>query len=144
MRLQRLLPAFLMDGFCSEKIPIRLHVWNLFAPSNGFVSGYTGCCGFKARSIFHSGYEIVGSCMISDGYCFIAFRRRGCRVSALLTNAPAAFHAKISSEKMISSACAFRQFLCCTQPSWSVALSGPGFCANSPSMICSNRRSAAS
>ena len=46
-------------------------MWNLFAPSNGFVSGYTGCCGFKARSIFHSGYEIVGSCMISDGYVYL-------------------------------------------------------------------------
>ena len=60
------------------------------------------------------------------------------------TTPPPLFHAKISSEKMISSACAFRQFLCCTQPSWSVALSGPGSCASNPSMICSSRRSVAS
>ena len=58
--------------------------------------------------------------------------------------APTVFYAKISSEKMISSACAFRQLRCCTQPSWSAALSGPGFCASNPSMICSNRHSAAS
>ena len=30
------------------------------------MDSFTGCCGFKAHSIFNSGYEIVGFCKVNE------------------------------------------------------------------------------
>ena len=62
---------WLFSGVPFRSLTIVLLLWIYPPISMDSFTGYTGCCGFKARSLFHSGYEIVGSCMISEIFGFV-------------------------------------------------------------------------
>ena len=107
----------------------------------------------KLRSNFHTAIHAITSQHQKMIYFFLR-KRKSRELFALCfiyhTNLFILCKEEIETQLLISScfttssACAFRLFMCCVHPIWSVALSGAGFCFRYSLISCSTLRLAVS